>query len=170
MRPVFTYSVLAAALLVGACKGSEQERGGTKFEKSREPVPQEPREIPEAQQDPGDEPTDAVRERTDSIETARSVQRAEEKLAMARAEYKAEMTRQLVRIDARIAELDAKGDEKSRATAERLREHRAEFAARLEQLENEPSATWEHLEDETAEPRQQTPRREPMTKQAAPEP
>lgn len=148
MRPIFAYSILAATLLAGACKRSEQDKAEAKFEKAQEHVDDESREMREAQKNLPEGPES-------TIDKAGRVTRAEEELAAARADYKAEMTRQLVRIDERIRELDAKSDEKSRDTAERLRKHREEFAAKLQRLDSEPPATWEHLKGETDEQLQQ---------------
>ena len=155
MRQIFAYAFLAAALLAGACQTSEPDRSEDRFGKPQEQTRPQARVPHPSQQAPANEQHRFPRAPTNAIETARSVKQAEAQLAAARADYKAEMSRQLERIDARIAELEAKGDETSRETAARLREHRDQFAARLERLDNEPPARWEHLKDETSDQMQQ---------------
>ena len=154
MRQIFAYSFLAAALLAGACK-SERDRSEETVGTPQEQIRPQARVPHESQRAPVDERQPIARQPRSTIETARDVKQAEAQLAAARADYTAAMSRQLERIDARIAELDAKGDAKSRETAERLRKHRDQFAARLERLEQEPPAKWEHLKDETDEQMQQ---------------
>jgi septal ring factor EnvC (AmiA/AmiB activator) len=125
MRTILWSTVLSVALLgsVG-CKKDEADK-----------VKAAEKNVDEQRQDIREEQKDVDKQKQELTE-------AKIDLAQARTEYERVTRERLAKIDAKIAQLDAKGDEKSKKAAADLRVRRDQAAAKLNDIGNRTEANW----------------------------
>jgi septal ring factor EnvC (AmiA/AmiB activator) len=128
MRTILWSTALSLSLLgtVG-CKKDEAEK-----------VEAAQKAVNEQREDIKDEQKDVDKQRQELAE-------AKVDLDQAKAEYARVTNDRLMKIDARINELEAKGDEKSKKAAADLRLQRNQMSAKLEMAGQRTEANWEEF-------------------------
>jgi hypothetical protein len=156
MRKIFAYSLLSAALAVGACKKSAEEKAEDRFEKAQENVKDqaedindEAKDIRDEQKDVRDEQKDVAKEQADLNKQQGEMNQAKQELSAAAADYKRVVNERLSAMDARINQLEARGDAKSRETAAKLRERRNELSVKMDHISDRADANWEQFKSDT---------------------
>jgi septal ring factor EnvC (AmiA/AmiB activator) len=128
MRTILWSTALSLSLVAAAgCKKDEAE----KVEAAQKAVNEQREEVREAQQDVNEQRKDLAEAKVD--------------LVQARAEYARVTNDRLVKIDARIAELEARADAESKKEAADLRLKRNQLAAKLDQAGQRTEANWEEF-------------------------
>jgi hypothetical protein len=133
---IITYSLLAAALVVGACKKSEEHKAAEKYEKAREDVRKEVRDV--------------QKETKDLVKEGEELSKAEQQLMAAAAEYRRILGDRLVELNQQIAVFEQRSDRKSQETAARLRAHYRELEGRMQGIQHRATdPNWEQFKNET---------------------
>jgi septal ring factor EnvC (AmiA/AmiB activator) len=126
MRTILWSTVLSMALLGGVgCKKNEAEK-----------VQAAEKNVDEQKKDVRDEQKDVNKQQGE-------LQQAKIDLSAARADFERTARERLTKIDTKIAELEAKGDAKSKQSAADLRVRRDQAAAKLNDINNKTQDNWE---------------------------
>jgi chromosome segregation ATPase len=99
--------------------------------------------VQEAKEDIKDETKDVVEERKDVMEEQKDVNAAKQDLAQARAEFETAVNTRIAALDAKITELEKRGDEKSRQLAADFRTRRDQAKTKLATIGEKTSDTWD---------------------------
>ena len=105
--------------------------------------------VAEQREDIRDEQKDVREEQKDVNKQQKELAEAKIDLAQARTEYERSVRERLTKIDARIAQLEAKGDAKSKQAAADLRTKRNEASAKLDRIGERTESNWEEFKADT---------------------
>lgn len=141
MKKTMLWGSLAAALLFGGCKKDPHENAREELRKSVEEVREQREEVREEQKDVMEEQKDVTKEQRELAE-------AQGNLAKARANYITTTRERLARIDAKINELEARGEMKSKDAAITLRARRDALAGKLDQAGSRVDAEWDEFKSD----------------------
>lgn len=135
-KTMFWCSLISTALLGTACKKDKTQTAGDQVSKSLEEVQKQRKDI-------GEERKEVVEERKDVAKERGELQQAQGELATAQVNYVAAVRERLARLDAKINDLSAKPDAKSKDAAIALRARRDALAVKLETAPSVTAAQWD---------------------------
>ncbi len=142
-RSFLTTGLLSAALLALPLAGCKKDADDVPA--AQEKVQEAREEVKEQQKDVVEEKKDVAEENRDVAAANRDLNQAKGELDAARDEFVRVSREKLAKIDARIGELEAKGDAKSKSAAADLRIRRNELSARLDRAGDRTNANWQEL-------------------------
>ena len=140
IKNVFRAGFLSTALLSVALVGCKKKEGDVPA--AQEKVQEAREEVRDQQKDVREEMKDVQEERKDVAEANRDLNQAQRELGAERDEFVRINREKLATIDARIAELEAKGDAKSKQLAADLKVRRNELSAKIDRAQDRTSANW----------------------------
>jgi uncharacterized phage infection (PIP) family protein YhgE len=135
-KTIFWCSLITAALSGSACKKESSEKPGEQVRKSVEEVREQRKDVREAQKD-------VIEKQKEMMKQQRELTEAQGNLAKARVNYVTAARERLAKLDAKIDELEARGDAKSKDAAITLRARRNALAAELDTAGSRIDAEWD---------------------------
>ena len=142
-KNAFVIGILSAALaFTGACKKSAEE----KRDEAAEDVRDKQQDLANTQREAREDIAEAKKEANEDIaEAKKDVAEAKNDLADARDAWVRDNRDRLAKLDAKIDQLEAKGDAESKKQAARLRAERDSIKGDVDKAEDRANTNWEQF-------------------------